>query len=608
MLACPRCRTSYPDDLSECPDDGSTLLPADMLPAADVPLEPGSMIGEYRIEKKLGAGTFGDVYAGEQPLIGKRVAIKLLHRKFSSDAEIVSRFVAEARAVNRIRHRNIIDIFSFGMVDDERHYFVMELLDGLTLRDLLDREPRLPLEKALPILRGIASGLDAAHEAGVTHRDLKPDNVFLAVERDKSYFPKLLDFGVAKLLGEDLAHKTATGMAIGTPRYMSPEQCRGKKIDHRADIYSLGVLVHEMLTGRPLFEAETAMDLLLAHTSDTPRRMSQLCPDLPPELDEPVLAMLAKRPKDRPDSAGAAISALAQRARETALGSTLPASSKSLHSSPEAPAQSSDPSVERLAPGDATVAVRKRGPVITPHPHQGVVQVDARTVEVAAISAAESIPVSLGDLEGRTDRTGPPTAHSRGAEGPGSTEIARTEGGDTLMAGPVGASSGITASGITGPDSTLRSPITVGDRGKVETTASMEGRASTTPRRGASFWAALAVGVLALAGVAFALFRSSATTGQPPSPEPETHAAPPRPDTSPAGSAADPSPEPPASPVPSVAVIPDPTPTADPSASAEATAPHVAAPHPAPAPTAGKPIAKPKDHDDIERPPELSPH
>jgi serine/threonine-protein kinase len=325
MLACPECRKLYPSEASECPDDGHALLPAEMLPEpGDGPLEPGAMVGEYRVDRRLGAGTFGAVYAGEQPVIGKRVAIKVLHRKFASDAGVVSRFVAEARAVNRIRHRNIIDIFSFGALEKKGPYFVMELLDGMTLGELLRHETRLGLAEAIPILRGIADGLDAAHEAGITHRDLKPDNIFLAAEKGGGYFPKLLDFGVAKLADDLTAHKTATGAAIGTPSYMAPEQCRARRVDHRADIYALGVVIHEMLTGQRLFQADSAMDVLMMHVGEPPRPMSEVCPDLPRELDAPVLAMLAKRPEHRPSSAGVAVAALAERARVSGVERKAP--------------------------------------------------------------------------------------------------------------------------------------------------------------------------------------------------------------------------------------------------------------------------------------------
>ncbi len=313
--SCPLCGGAHPDNV--CPVDTPTLppreAPAARAPASippDAPLAPGTMVGEYQIGDKLGEGTYGEVYAGEHPLIGKVVAVKVLRKKFSSDPTMASRFIAEARAVNRIRHRNIVDIFSFGRLDDGRNYFVMDLLVGLTLRDLLFDEGRLELGRALPILRGIADALDAAHAAGVVHRDLKPDNIFLTIEKDGGYFPVLLDFGVAKLGGEGMAHKTATGAVLGTPRYMSPEQARGKPIDLRTDVYALGVLVHEMLTGLPPFDGDTWLDVVLKHSTAPPPPLSSVRPDLPARLDAPVLAMLAKKPDGRPGSAGEAVAAL----------------------------------------------------------------------------------------------------------------------------------------------------------------------------------------------------------------------------------------------------------------------------------------------------------
>src|SRR5262249_35747466 len=216
------------------------LVPDELVLPLDPPLEEGTMVGEYRVQHKLGAGTFGDVYAGEQPIIGKRVAIKVLNRRFASDPVMVSRFVAEARAVNTLRQRNIIDIFYFGVLPGlDRHYFVMELLDGMTLGAFLERAGRVPVAPILPVVRGIADALDAVHEAGITHRDLKPDNVFLARERGGGYFPKLLDFGIAKLLGEETAHKTGSGMVLGTPLYMSPEQARGRPAEPASGISAL---------------------------------------------------------------------------------------------------------------------------------------------------------------------------------------------------------------------------------------------------------------------------------------------------------------------------------------------------------------------------------
>lgn len=314
-LTCPTCRATYSEDTAYCPVDDTALLPEEAFANADAGLEPGTMIGEYRIERKLGEGSFGAVYAGIQPLIGKRVAIKLLHKRMSSEPEVVARFIDEARAVNKIGHRNIIDVFSFGVFNGTQHYFIMEYCEGMTLGQLLQQKKRLTPAEALPILRGIADGLDAAHQANVTHRDLKPDNVFLVRIKDNQYFPKLLDFGVAKLAKEDKSQQTATGIAIGTPRYMSPEQCRGKNVDYRSDIYSLGCVAHEMLTGKPVFDADSMVDLLFMHTTESPPPMSTVLTTLPPELDAPVLEMLAKRPSGRPSSAGAAVNALGEAIR-----------------------------------------------------------------------------------------------------------------------------------------------------------------------------------------------------------------------------------------------------------------------------------------------------
>ena len=174
--------------------------PTAELPSTEPELAAGEVIGEYEIAGKVGQGGFGTVYKAVHPLIGKQVAIKVLARKFSADPEMVSRFIAEARAVNQIRNRYIIDIFSFGQLADHRHYYVMEFLDGEPLDARLERGP-LELVAALPILRAVGKALDAAHAKGIAHRDLKPENVFL-VQGEDDMWPKLLDFGVAKLMGD----------------------------------------------------------------------------------------------------------------------------------------------------------------------------------------------------------------------------------------------------------------------------------------------------------------------------------------------------------------------------------------------------------------------
>jgi serine/threonine-protein kinase len=317
MATCPTCRTRYPDDVKTCSADGEALLPDEAMAAADADLAVGQTVGEYKVEGKLGEGGFGAVYRAVHPLIGKAAAIKVLNKQYSANPQMVSRFIAEARAVNQIRNRNIIDIFSFGALEDGRQYYVMELLDGTTLDGYLKQKGRLSPEEAMPIFRGIARALDAAHAAGIAHRDLKPENVFLVFEDDGTVFPKLLDFGIAKLLGDSIAgHKTRTGTPMGTPHYMSPEQCRGRNVDHRTDVYSFGVLAFETLTGKVPFDGEDVMEILIKHTSQPAPRPSEVCAALPAGMDAPLLAFLEKEPDKRPTSIGAGLDALAQAAAD----------------------------------------------------------------------------------------------------------------------------------------------------------------------------------------------------------------------------------------------------------------------------------------------------
>jgi serine/threonine protein kinase len=296
--------------------------------ASESDLAVGQVIGEYEIEAKVGQGGFGTVYRASHPLIGKLVAIKVLARKFSADPEMVSRFIAEARSVNQIRHRNIIDIFLFGQLEDGRHYYVMEYLDGEALDATIVREQQMPLARALPILRAIARAIDAAHAKGITHRDLKPENIFLVRDSDGGEaWPKLLDFGIAKLMssGEDAnQHKTRTGIPIGTPYYMSPEQCRGKDVDHRTDYYAFGVVAYQMLTGKHPIDADDFMEIMIKQLNDEPVAPSTLVPDLPAGVDEAIAWLMNKSRDARPPNLATAIRALEQAAGAAGISVTRP--------------------------------------------------------------------------------------------------------------------------------------------------------------------------------------------------------------------------------------------------------------------------------------------
>jgi serine/threonine-protein kinase len=284
--------------------------------AGELDLAEGQKVGEYVVESKIGQGGFGSVFSATHPLIGKRAAIKVLSRKYSADPEVVSRFVAEARAVNQIRDRHIIDIFGFGELEDGRSYYVMEYLEGEPLDEHLSQGSGMPLDDAVPVLRSVARALDAAHAAGIAHRDLKPANIFLVHEPDGSVFPKLLDFGIAKLLGENAGsmHRTGTGVPIGTPYYMSPEQCRGQAVDHRTDIYSFGCVAYELLTGQLPFPGDNHLEVLMKQTLEEPAPPSSIVPELGTAVDDAIAWMMRKDPADRPATLTAAIAALEEAA------------------------------------------------------------------------------------------------------------------------------------------------------------------------------------------------------------------------------------------------------------------------------------------------------
>jgi tRNA A-37 threonylcarbamoyl transferase component Bud32 len=257
----------------------------------------GQTIGNYRITAKLGEGGMGVVYLAEHPVIGKKVAMKAIHPELSRNADVISRFVTEAQAVNQIGHDNIVDIADFGNTPDGEFYFVMELLQGEPLSERLKREGALPAPRAFAIAMQIADALAASHEHGIVHRDLKPENVFLLHRGGTHDFVKVLDFGLAKLtVGEGrVTHKTRTGYLMGTPYYMSPEQCEGKaEIDHRSDIYALGVLLFEMLTGKVPFGGEGYGEIIVKHITMPPPSVRSIVADLHRAFDAVLYRALAK--------------------------------------------------------------------------------------------------------------------------------------------------------------------------------------------------------------------------------------------------------------------------------------------------------------------------
>jgi serine/threonine-protein kinase len=263
----------------------------------------GRTIGNYVVRDKIGEGGMGVVFRAEHPHINRRVAIKVLHPGADRNPEVVHRFFNEARAATEIRNEHIVEVLDFGTLPEGSPYLVMEWLDGESLGSLLRASKKLPVARAAHVMSGIARALRAAHGKGVVHRDLKPDNVFLVRRDGESDLVKVLDFGIAKLLATGLParYQTQTGAIIGTPAYMSPEQCRGaKEIDHRTDVYALGVMGYQMLTGRLPFEAEALGELLLKHMTEQPAPPADVDPTIPPAVSAIIARALEKEPDKRP--------------------------------------------------------------------------------------------------------------------------------------------------------------------------------------------------------------------------------------------------------------------------------------------------------------------
>lgn len=264
---------------------------------------PGQRLGPYVIERRLNSGGMGMVYVGEHELMGRRAAVKMLLPQYSSNPDMIKRFVNEARAAAAIKHAGIVEIYDVGFADGGVPYIAMELLEGFDLGERLLRG-ELDRASACAIAGQIASALAAAHSAGVVHRDLKPANVFLCGDVMGRPQVKLLDFGVAKVLERPSDERvTQSGMMVGTPSYMSPEQCRSQPVDHRADLYALGCIVFRMIVGYPPFRGDSMFDVVAGHVTAMAPALSSVARDVPPGLDGLVARLLAKAPADRPDTA-----------------------------------------------------------------------------------------------------------------------------------------------------------------------------------------------------------------------------------------------------------------------------------------------------------------
>ncbi len=313
MKRCVICGKEFHDQMRFCPFDGGALETMEQDAFIGQTLD-----GKYCIEAKIGEGGMGAVYRARHLLMDTQLAIKVLHPSLVSDATSVARFQREAQAMARIRHSNAIAVTDFGVTEDQVNYIVMELFEGESLRKVLEREKKLPYATAIAIARQVCGALEAAHRSGVIHRDIKPENIFLSPQPDGSYFVKVIDFGIAKIVTDTSKGGpplTRQGMIIGSPHYLSPEQCTGQELDARSDIYSLGIVLFETLTGQVPFTAVTPVAVALLHANEPPPSLRKLNPEIPKALDDLVMSALAKSKTDRPASAREFAEELARVAR-----------------------------------------------------------------------------------------------------------------------------------------------------------------------------------------------------------------------------------------------------------------------------------------------------
>ncbi len=299
MKVCTTCGTEYPDEQSFCPTDGSPLKSTGGV--ADL---VGSIVdGKFRITKKLGEGGMGAVYLGEHVKMGRMSAIKVMSKSMANDPDAIARFNREASNASRIAHNNVCGIYDFGETDDGIIYLAMEFIEGEVLTDLIEREGALAPKRAPNLLKQTADALEAAHELGIVHRDLKPDNIMIARSRDGTDLVKVVDFGIAKAVGGDDEgqHVTKTGLVVGTPEYMSPEQLSGDKVDGRSDIYSLALVFFRMLTGTLPFQADTAQEIMIKRLTDEPMKLAEALPSgaFPAGLQQTMDKALQRMPGNR---------------------------------------------------------------------------------------------------------------------------------------------------------------------------------------------------------------------------------------------------------------------------------------------------------------------
>jgi serine/threonine protein kinase len=297
VKTCPTCGTEYPISERFCPRDGTALRSAN--PNADL---VGSIVHEkFHIIKKLGEGGMGAVYLAEHVKMGRKMALKVMSPSMHQDADAIARFNREAKNASQINHPNVCGIYDFGETPEGMIYLAMEFIEGSSLSGIIEKNGALTPARAASIIHQTADALQVAHDYGIVHRDLKPDNIMIAQARDKSDLVKVVDFGIAKASSSDAQKVTKTGLVVGTPEYMSPEQLSGDKLDGRSDIYSLGLVAFNCLTGKLPFAGNSAQEAMIARLVETPKTLAEVAPEKawPEELEDVMRKALARDVTER---------------------------------------------------------------------------------------------------------------------------------------------------------------------------------------------------------------------------------------------------------------------------------------------------------------------
>ena len=364
----------------------------------------GRVLSErYRILRKLGEGGMGVVYLAEHIVIEKKIALKVLFPDLTRRADLVQRFIQEAKSASRIGHENVIDITDFGQSPEGYVFIAMEYLSGQDLGQVLKASGPMPWKRAQPIVLQIAKALRAAHERGIIHRDMKPENIFVIPRDDGREFIKVLDFGIAKVMGldEDAPRLTRTGMIFGTPEYMSPEQAQGQSVDHRVDIYAVGCIMYQILTGQVPFQAESFMGILSKHMMEAPEPPRHRNPSVDPAIETIVLKAMEKDPARRYQSMGELVVALTPSGSGADLSGAI-----SLAAGMSAPRTVVPASLSQPAPAPAK-PVANTGAVTASAPTKGRAAVAPSVLPHATheIPGRAGMPLAAANPEVRRSRT-----------------------------------------------------------------------------------------------------------------------------------------------------------------------------------------------------------